>query len=144
MARLRLWSAREAHLNATIPQFTQGVVAPSETVCMHFAALFSKKEGAIPVMPPHGWPSSWLDYVGVLERVRARRDEETMPYHVVVSSLPDFGMGSGGVDAELGVRRAAEVLAGLMRGLVFGGGIGEKYVEDGHPIETILKQVSWC
>ncbi|KAK5659537.1 hypothetical protein OQA88_739 [Cercophora sp. LCS_1] len=134
------WPAREAYFN-TIPQFTVDITSPSDgqVFNIHFAALFSKKQDAVPVVLLHGWPSSWLDYLEVFEIIKNKYTEDTLPYHVVVPSIPDYGLStrSGIQDKELGPQQAGEILNELMKGLGFGSG----YVGQGGDVGGVLNAV---
>ncbi|KAK0710075.1 Alpha/Beta hydrolase protein [Lasiosphaeria miniovina] len=116
------WRAREAHWN-TIPQFKMDVTAPSDgqVFDLHFAALFSRRADAVPVILSHGWPSSWFDCVAILELLAAKYTPDTLPYHVVAPSIPDYGLStrSNATTTELNFYSAAEALNELMKGLGF-------------------------
>lgn len=116
------WRAREKHWN-TFPQFTINVTAPSDGQIfnIHFAALFSKKPDAVPIIFSHGWPSSWLDFVPIFELLTANYTAETLPYHIITPSIPDFGLStrSNVTTKELTFSQAAEALNELMKALGF-------------------------
>jgi microsomal epoxide hydrolase len=38
----------------------------------------------------HGWPGSYLEFLGILDILRTKYTPETLPYHVIVPSLPGF------------------------------------------------------
>lgn len=61
------WRSHEKYWNS-FPQFNIDVTAPSDGQIfnLHFAALFSQKPDAVPIIFLHGWPSSWLDYIPCL------------------------------------------------------------------------------
>jgi hypothetical protein len=118
----------------------------SETFDLHFAALFSRNASAIPLVMMHGWPGSWIEFAPVLDRLAARYTPDTLPYHVVVPSLPDYGLStrSGELRRALTMEGAAAAIDGLMSGLGFGGGGGGGgggYVAQGGDVGAILGQV---
>lgn len=119
------WRAKESQANF-FPQFTVNVTVPSDNQVFdfHFAALFSRKPDAIPIVILHGWPSSWLDYIGILEILTQKYTPETLPYHVITPSIPDFGLStrSNVTETELNFGKAAEALNELMKTLGFGSG----------------------
>jgi pimeloyl-ACP methyl ester carboxylesterase len=114
----------------------------SETFDLHFAALFSRNASATPLVMMHGWPGSWIEFAPVLDRLAARYTPDTLPYHVVVPSLPDYGLStrSGELRRALTMDGAAAAIDGLMGGLGFGGG-GGGYVAQGGDVGAILGQV---
>ncbi|KAL2194507.1 Alpha/Beta hydrolase protein [Corynascus similis CBS 632.67] len=116
------WRAHEKHWNS-FPQFTINVTAPSDgqVFHLHFAALFSHRHDATPVLFSHGWPSSWTEFVPVLELLTEKYTPKTLPYHIVVPSIPDYGLStrSGLTETELDFRGAAEALNELMKALGF-------------------------
>ncbi|KAK3399499.1 Alpha/Beta hydrolase protein [Sordaria brevicollis] len=118
------WRARESFINS-FPQFTQTVVGPTsgQTFNLHFAALFSSREDAIPVILMHGWPGSFLEFIPMLSLLRDRYTPDTLPYHVIIPSIPDYGFSTRPDDAnqaELTTDAAAEAMNELMLSLGFG------------------------
>jgi microsomal epoxide hydrolase len=116
------WRALETRWNA-LPQFTVSVTVPSDgqVFDLHFGALFSRRSDAVPVILSHGWPSSWLDYAPLLELLAAKYTPETLPYHVVTPSIPDYGLSTRSrvVETEVNFYAAAEALNELMKTLGF-------------------------
>lgn len=49
------WRACEAHINS-FPNFTVPIKEGGDEFDIHFVALFSKKEDAVPLLMLHGWP----------------------------------------------------------------------------------------
>jgi hypothetical protein len=123
------WRAQEKYWN-TFPQFTINVTAPSDgqVFDLHFAGLFSSKPGAIPIILSHGWPSSWLDFIPIFELLAEKYTPETLPYHVITPSIPDYGLStrSGLTETELDFVKAGEALNELMKALGF-----NKYIAQG-------------
>ncbi|AEO60275.1 hypothetical protein MYCTH_2120346 [Thermothelomyces thermophilus ATCC 42464] len=116
------WRLHEKHWNS-FPQFTINVTAPSDgqVFNLHFAALFSRRREATPILFSHGWPSSWIDFVPMLELLTTKYTPRTLPYHVIVPSIPDYGLStrSNLTRTELDFRKAAEALNELMKALGF-------------------------
>ncbi|KAM7192607.1 putative epoxide hydrolase [Naviculisporaceae sp. PSN 640] len=118
------WRDHETQMN-NIPQFKINVTAPStnQTFNLHFGALFSQNpNGAVPILISHGWPSAWTEFIPILELLKEKYTPETLPYHVIVPSIPDYGLStrSNVTDMELDFYQAAEALNELMKGLGFG------------------------
>jgi microsomal epoxide hydrolase len=116
------WRAHEKTFNS-IPQFTIDVTAPSDGQIFHFhfAALFSRKPDAIPILFSHGWPSAWLEFIPFLKLLASKYTPETLPYHIIVPSIPDYGLSTRSklTETELNFDTAAEALNELMKALGF-------------------------
>ncbi|KAK4452561.1 putative epoxide hydrolase [Podospora aff. communis PSN243] len=137
------WSDAEAHLNS-FPNFMINVTTTSpsnkQDFNLHFAALFSKNESAIPVILMHGWPGSWFEFAGVLDLLADKYTPETLPYHFVVPSIPDYGLSTRYSETdddgiELTMEGASEALHELMKDLGF-----NKYVAEGGDVGSFLAQ----
>ncbi|KAI1860425.1 hypothetical protein JX265_009824 [Neoarthrinium moseri] len=116
------WRRSEARLNS-FPSF-RAPVRDDETgytTEVHFLGLFSARADAVPIVFLHGWPGSICEFLDIMDLLRAKYTPQTLPYHVVVPSLPGYGFSSGPpVDADYGVMQAAKAIHGLMLGLGFG------------------------
>lgn len=145
------WEEEQEKLNR-YPQFMADVIVNSspgkktdteteretetETFHLHFAALFSRSPTATPILLLHGWPGAWFEFAPTLDRLAAQYTPETLPYHVIVPSLPDFGFSTreGANERELSRELAAAALDGLMKGL----GLGDGYVVQGGDVGAII------
>ncbi|MEU4804709.1 epoxide hydrolase family protein [Actinosynnema sp. NPDC023587] len=96
------WRAQEAALN-TWPQST--TVIDGQRV--HFLHVRSPRADALPLVLTHGWPSSVLDFLDVIEPLS--RD-----FHLVIPSVPGFGPSGPTRDRGWGVDRVARAWAVLM------------------------------
>ncbi|KAK0649065.1 Alpha/Beta hydrolase protein [Cercophora newfieldiana] len=85
----------------------------------------------------HGWPGSWLEFGGVLELLAEKYTTETLPYHVVVPSIPGYGLSTRGEEdtRELTMEGASEALNSLMVALGF-----DAYVAQGGDVGSFLSQ----
>lgn len=130
------WRAQEARINS-FPNFKLPVKdgdSDSE-LSIHFAALFSQKQDATPVIFMHGWPGSFLEFLPMLDLLRTKYTPETLPFHAVVPSLPGYGLSSGPTTtADFTSVNAARVLNSLMVQLGFGRG----YVAQGGDVGYFL------
>ncbi|EUC37785.1 hypothetical protein COCCADRAFT_33094 [Bipolaris zeicola 26-R-13] len=61
---------------------------------IHFVALFSTKPDTIPIAFFHGWPGSFLEFVPMMDLLRGKYTQDTLPYHIIVPSLPGFALSS--------------------------------------------------
>jgi epoxide hydrolase len=111
------WRTHEARLNA-IPQFVTSVDGHD----IHFLHLRSPEPDARPLLMLHGWPGSiveFLDVAGPLSDPRAHGGDPADAFHLVIPSLPGFGL-SGPTRTPWGPVRIAEALAHLMARLGYG------------------------
>jgi pimeloyl-ACP methyl ester carboxylesterase len=105
----------EARLNA-LPQF----VTEIDGVDVHFIHVESAHENALPLIMTHGWPGSvieMIDSVGPLTDPTAHGGNADDAFHLVLPSLPGYGL--SGEPAEIGweLGRTARAWAELMRRL---------------------------
>ncbi|KAL1999567.1 hypothetical protein VTN02DRAFT_4343 [Thermoascus thermophilus] len=130
--------ACEKHMN-TFPQFKALIIDDDgKEYSIHFAALFSKKADAVPVMLLHGWPGSFLEFLPVMDRLRNSHTPESLPYHVVVPSLPGYGFSSQPpLDCDFRLEDVARILNRLMVSL----GLGTGYVAQGGDIGSKIARI---
>ncbi|OQO14491.1 hypothetical protein B0A48_01369 [Cryoendolithus antarcticus] len=127
------WRKHEDRINS-YPNFTVPITDDGGiTIDVHFIALYSQKKGAIPIAFYHGWPGSVLEFLDMLDLVKKKYTPETLPYHIIVPSLPGYTYSSGPpLDQDYGMVQASMCLDKLMRGLGFaaylaqGGDIGSR------------------
>ena len=105
----------EARLNE-LPQFVTRI----DGVDIHFIHVTSSHENALPLIMTHGWPGSvieLLDTVGPLADPTAHGGSAEDAFHLVLPSLPGYGL--SGEPAEIGwdLGRTARAWAELMRRL---------------------------
>ena len=118
------WHKCEAQLNA-LPQFTTEI----DGVVIHFIHARSPHEDALPIVITHGWPGSvieLLEAIAPLTDPTAHGGRPEDAFHVVLPSLPGYGL--SGLPAELGwnTGRIAAAWAELMRRLGY-----KRYVAQG-------------
>ncbi len=105
----------EARLHG-LPQFRTEI----DGVDVHFIHVTSRHENALPLIMTHGWPGSvieLLDSVGPLTDPTAHGGGADDAFHLVLPSLPGYGL--SGEPAEVGweLGRTARAWAELMRRL---------------------------
>ncbi|KAM0323838.1 hypothetical protein ACHAQA_008416 [Verticillium albo-atrum] len=131
------WRKQEKRINS-FPNFKATVndseVGPTK---IHFAALFSKRKDALPLLFLHGWPGSFLEFLPLLDHLKKTYTPETLPYHIIVPSLPHYGLSGGPSDVELTLETAARLMNQLMLDL----GFGEGYVAQGGDIGSFLTRL---
>lgn len=117
------WRASEARLNA-FPQF----VTEIDGTQIHYLHARSPHPGAVALLLTHGWPGSVFEFLDVIGPL-TQPDDPADAFHVVVPSLPGFGL-SGPTKEPWNTERIARGWATLMEGLgyerfaVQGGDIG--------------------
>lgn len=106
------WRAQESWLNS-FPQF----VTELDGHQVHFVHVRSPEPDALPLLLTHGWPSSiveFLDLVGPLTDPRAHGGDPRDAFHVVIPSIPGFGLSGPTREAGWSVARVAAAWARLM------------------------------
>ena len=109
------WRKAEAKLNA-LPQFTTEI----DGVTIHFIHVKSEHENALPLIMTHGWPGSvveLLDSVGPLTDPAAHGGSAEDAFHLVLPSLPGYGLSGQPVEIGWDLGRTARAWAELMRRL---------------------------
>ncbi|HEX4356590.1 MAG TPA: epoxide hydrolase [Pseudonocardia sp.] len=109
------WRAAEARINA-FPQVTTEI----DGARVHFLHVRSAEPTAVPLILTHGWPGSiveYLDLIGPLTDPAAHGGDPADAFHVVLPSIPGYGL--SGVTGETGweAARVARAWAELMRRL---------------------------
>ncbi|MGW2285482.1 epoxide hydrolase family protein [Streptomyces phaeochromogenes] len=106
------WRAAETRLNEW-PQFTTTIDGAN----IHFAHIRSPEPDATPLIITHGWPGSiveFLDVVGPLTDPRAHGGDPADAFHVVLPSIPGFGLSGPTRDTGWELRRVVAAFAELM------------------------------
>lgn len=128
------WHSHEAKINS-YPNYKINITTEEGGVFnTHFAALFSKKPNAVPVIFMHGWPGSYMEFFPMLDLLVQKYTPDTLPYHVIVPSIPDYGFSSGpSKNVELTFPLAGEVMNKLMISLGF-----TKYIAQGGDVGSFM------
>src|SRR4051812_43725762 len=109
------WRKAEAKLNA-LPQFTTEI----DGADIHFIHVKSQHENALPLIMTHGWPGSvveLLETVGPLTDPTAHGGSSEDAFHLVLPSLPGYGLSGEPVEVGWNLGRTARAWAELMRRL---------------------------
>lgn len=115
------WRAREAVMNARMPQFKTQI----GEFDVHFVHQRSRDPNAVPLLFSHGWPGSFLECTRILRRL-TNPSPGKQAFHVVCPSIPGYGFSSAPTRPGFGARQAAEVFIQLMARLNY-----TKYVMQG-------------
>lgn len=125
------WRQQEDRLNS-FPQFKATIKDDDgRDVTVHFAALFSTKKDAVPIVRLHGWPCTFAEYLPVLEILKKKYDASDLPYHVILPSLPGWTFSSPPpLNKDWKYADSSRIIHKLMIALGFGSG----YVSHGGDI----------
>ena len=122
------WRAQERRLNE-LPQFTTTIDGQE----LHFFHVRSPEPDALPLLVSHGWPSTPVEFqriVGPLTDPRAHGGDPADAFHLVMPTLPGFGLSPPVTTPGWGLPTTVAAYAELMRRLGYtrygtqGGDIG--------------------
>ncbi|KAF5615446.1 epoxide hydrolase [Fusarium sp. NRRL 52700] len=131
------WRKVEGQVNR-FPNFTAEVDDNGVSYTIHFMALFSNRDDAIPVLALHGWPGSFLEFLPIFSQLSAKYSPQELPYHIIVPSLPGYAYSSAPpLDRDFRLENAANILDSLMVQLGFGNG----YVAQGGDVGSKIARV---
>jgi pimeloyl-ACP methyl ester carboxylesterase len=106
------WRAEERRLNG-VPQFRATV----DGVGIHFAHVPGAGPDPLPLLLTNGWPSSFVEYIGVLGPLTdpaAHGGDPADSFSVVVPALPGYGFSDRCLDRSLDRARIAGLFHQLM------------------------------
>ncbi|MFC9554929.1 epoxide hydrolase family protein [Rhodococcus sp. NPDC056960] len=109
------WRRCEAKLNA-LPQF----VTEIDGLDIHFIHIRSKHNDALPLVVTHGWPGSIIEQlklVGPLTDPTAHGGSAADAFHLVIPSMPGFGLSGKPTTTGWGPDRIARAWVELMKRL---------------------------
>jgi len=122
----------------SFPHFRARVKDEKGMLNIHFVALFSAKPDAIPIVLLHGWPGSFIEFLPMLDLYRKQYTPETLPYHLIVPSLPGYAFSDAPpLDDDFQQEDVARILHQLVVGLGFGSG----YVVQGGDLGSNLSRI---
>lgn len=131
------WRKTEARINS-FNNYTVEIEHEGFKHKIHFIALLSQKQDAAPLLLSHGWPGSFLEFLGALDEFRNKYSEKDLPFNIIVPSLPGYGYSNGPpLDKDFKVEDASAVLDKLMIGL----GYGDGYIAQGGDIGSFISRV---
>lgn len=88
------WPTEQRRINS-FPNYKLRVADQKGDVDLHFIALLSTREDAMPLVLLHGWPGSFLEFLPTLELAREKYSSDALPFHIIVPSLPGYTLSSG-------------------------------------------------
>jgi len=103
------WRRLESELNAH-----GQALCEVDGLDLHLLHVRSRWAGARPLVLTHGWPSSVIEPLQVMDALADPPDPELPAFHVVAPSLPGFGFGGKPTATGWGVDRTADAWASLM------------------------------
>lgn len=109
------WRGTEARLNE-LPQF----IVEIDGLPIHLFHVRSSQPDALPLILANGWPSSIIEFLGVLGPLTepAAHGAPSAPaFHIVVPTLPGFGFGAKPVGPGWNVQRIAAAWDEIMHRL---------------------------
>ena len=89
---------------------------PIDGLDIHYLHVPSRHADALPVVLTHGWPGSFVEFLGVIDAL-ANPDDPADAFHVVVPSLPGYGFSSKPTATGWNLARVGAAWDALMRGL---------------------------
>jgi pimeloyl-ACP methyl ester carboxylesterase len=125
------WRACEARLNA-LPQFKTRI----DAVDIHFIHVTSRHENALPLIITHGWPGSVIELLGVvgpLTDPTAHGGSAEDAFHLVIPSLPGYGLSAEPTEVGWDPGRMARGWAELMNRLGY-----TRYVAQGGDVGAFV------
>jgi pimeloyl-ACP methyl ester carboxylesterase len=109
------WRSAEAELNEW-PQYVTSI----DGATIHFAHLRSPEPDATPLLMTHGWPGSIVEFakvIGPLTDPRAHGGDPADAVHLVLPSIPGFGLSGPTTETGWEFKRVAAAFAVLMERL---------------------------
>jgi epoxide hydrolase len=106
------WRAQERRLNE-FPQFTTTIDGQN----VHFLHVRSPEPDALPLILTHGWPGSFIEFLGVigpLSDPRAHGAPDAPAFHLVIPSIPGYGFSGPTTERGWNINRVARAWAELM------------------------------
>ncbi|KAH0339789.1 epoxide hydrolase 1, partial [Aureobasidium melanogenum] len=131
------WRKHETYIN-TFDHFHINIEDDLGNFHIHFVAMYSNRQDAVPLLVLHGWPGSFLELLPMLDKLRNKYSPDDLPYHLVVPSLPGYAFSSPPPsDRDFGI----EDIARLMNQLMLNLGHGAGYIVQGGDVGSKVARV---
>src|SRR3954467_9590230 len=117
------WRKCEAKLNA-LPQ----AVTEIDGLDIHFIHVRSRHEDALPLVVNHGWPGSIIEQLKIVDRLTdptAHGASAFDAFHLVIPSMPGYGLSGKPTSTGWGPERMARAWAELMKRLGYTGYVAQ-------------------
>ena len=73
------WRKQETRINE-IPAYLSSIInQDGRSYDVHFAALFSRKADAVPILFSHGWPGAFLEFLPMMEHIKSKWSQDELP-----------------------------------------------------------------
>ncbi|KAL7930201.1 Alpha/Beta hydrolase protein [Trichoderma chlorosporum] len=132
------WRKCEDRINS-FPNFTLPIKEGEDIFNIHFVAIFSQKPDAIPLLCLHGWPGNFMEFYSILDILTKRYAPETLPYHVIVPSLPGYAFSSPPpLNRDFQLHNIASIMNTLMIELGFGNGYAVQGGDIGSKVSRVM------
>jgi epoxide hydrolase len=128
------WRKQEGWLNQ-FPQFMTTI----DGLDVHFVHIRSPESGAMPLILTHGWPNTFVEYIGLAASLADPRSHDGEPsdaFDVVIPTIPGFGLSGLPREKGWGPERVARAWAELMTRLGY-----ERYGVHGNDAGAICSPV---
>lgn len=107
------WRAAEERLNAW-----DHAMVDVEGFGIHVLHRPADRSGrVIPLLVMHGWPSSFVQMLPLLEALPTAEKAHGIAFDIVVASLPGYGFSDIPMEPGMNMKRAAEIMTGAMAAL---------------------------
>lgn len=114
------WRKAEASINQW-PQFSTSIQKEN----VHFIHARSERPDARPLLLTHGWPGSVVEFLDLIEPLTSPADSAAPAFHVVIPSLPGFGLSGPTMTVGISPRTIATMWIELMERLGYDGYIAQ-------------------
>ncbi|KAI0341409.1 alpha/beta-hydrolase [Trametopsis cervina] len=84
------WTELEQEINKFDNFLVDVTTVDNDKFELHFVHKKSERRDAVPLLLLHGWPSSFLDFLGMIEPLTNPPRADLPAFHVVIPSLPGF------------------------------------------------------
>ncbi|KAI5846461.1 epoxide hydrolase [Morchella snyderi] len=117
-----------------LPQYTAPVrLKDGKENTLHFIDIFSTYKNTIPLVLPHGWPGSFVEFLDLIPILAASTSPQ---FHIIVPSLPGYALSSAPpLGSDFTLQDCAYLVNELMLGLWL-----KQYVAQGGDIGSFIAE----
>jgi len=106
------WRKQERRLNAFDHQMVE-----VDGFRIHVLRRQGSGGKIMPILMLHGWPSSFVQMLPLLEKLNGAEERHGLAFDVIVASLPGYGFSDVPSEGGMNMARAAKLMVGLMKEL---------------------------